>query len=197
MINEERKIILLGSGGHAKGILEILRAQKLFPSAIFINKKDLYDENYFQLKPYYRDSIWQSYNPDQYTIIIGVGRTHQQDSIRNNLFKIAKNKKFYIPALCHSSAKIAEGVKIYSGSQIMMGACIQPGVRVHSNVVINTSASIDHDVVIRKNVFIGPGVIICGNVEIGENSYIGAGSVVVPNTKIPCNSFFKAQSLIK
>jgi len=184
----KKLVIIIGFGGHAKVLIDILK-KNLFKIIGFVEKKNIKSFNNYKFLG--RDKKIFDYSPNKVFLINGIGYIGK-DKLRKKIFERFKKKKYNFLSLKHSKSIIANNVKCLEGSQIMAGSVLQSGCVIGKNSIINTSVSIDHDCQIGDNVHISPGTTICGNVKIGNNTFIGAGSLIIPNINIPSNSFIKA-----
>lgn len=161
-------MFLYGASGHAKVIIDILKANKEPIQALYdddLNKKDVLG---FPVLPPIKV---------QSPLIISIG----DNRIRR---KIANSLSLSYGTAIHPLAIISEYSKIGAGTVVMQGAIIQSCAIIGMHSIINTCASVDHDCQIDDFVHISPHVTLCGNVTIGEGTWIGAGSVITPGVKI-------------
>ena len=189
-------IILLGGGGHASVLLEILEhyQHKIigFTAPEFCEIKNRSDILY--LGP---DAIIEQYSPKEILLINAMGSTTlASNQKRADNFLKFKQRGYYFKKLIHPSAIIAKNAVIQEGAQIMAAAVIQPNVVIGQNVIINTRSSIDHDCHIGDHVHVAPGVVMSGNVEISQGSFIGVGSVLIQGVQVSENSFIRAGSRV-
>ena len=190
-----KKLILIGSGGHANSVYDVVLSTKKFSiekivdqnkRIKFLNGHKISSQQAFLSKNKLKKNIHLSY-----------GSIYDLKQ-RLKIFENLKKKKIYtFPTIVSSTSYVSSNAKIKEGTIIMHDAFINFGVRIASNVVINTKALIEHDVEIGKNSHISTGVIINGNVKIGKNCFIGSGSVIRENLIIPDNTFIKMGSVIK
>ena len=155
---------LYGASGHAKVIIDILRANHEPIEALFDDSEKLY-----QLLNYPVLHSGEVRGP----LIISIGN----NSVRK---KIAEGVNVIFGKAFHPSAIISEEAKIDVGTVVMQGAIIQSEVKIGKHCIINTGASVDHECILNDFVHISPHCTLCGNVEIGEGTWIGAGSTIIP-----------------
>jgi sugar O-acyltransferase (sialic acid O-acetyltransferase NeuD family) len=165
---------LYGASGHAKVIIDCLKASG-------IEIKGLFDDNP-ELKSLLEYPVLGAFNKDilkEDYLVISIGDNKIRKRIADFLPDIVKYGK-----AIHPSAIISEYSSVGEGSVIMQGAVIQSSTRIGKHCIINTSASVDHDCTIDDFVHISPNVSLCGAVSVGEGTQIGAGAVVIPGIKI-------------
>lgn len=171
---------LYGASGHAKVIIDILRANNEPVEALFDDNEEIH--HLFDY-PVLRSSEVRG------PLIISIGN----NSIRS---KIAKELKVEYGRAFHPSAIISEEAVIKEGSVVMQGAIIQSDCRIGSHCIINTGASVDHECLIEDYVHISPHCTLCGNIQVGEGTWIGAGSIIIPGVKIGKGSIVGAGSVV-
>lgn len=191
---KNKPIIIIGSGGHSKVLLNILikSGRKILGvtdpnkavGAKFSGSKILgSDEEIFK------------YSFNEIELVNGVA-SHNLKQIRNRLTKIFQEKGYNFIRVIHPSAIIADEVTLHEGVQIMAGAILQPNVIIGHSSIINTGSIVDHDCLVEKECHIAPGVILNGNVSVGEQTHVGTGTSVIQSTKIGKNCFIAAGSIV-
>jgi sugar O-acyltransferase (sialic acid O-acetyltransferase NeuD family) len=171
---------LYGANGHAKVIIDILRANKEPVEALFDDNPLL-----LSLLGYPVLSPTKVRGP----LIISIG----SNKIRK---RIAESLSLDFGIAIHPSSIISDYSTIDAGSVIMQGAIVQSCTSIGKHCIINTGASVDHDCTIGDYAHISPHATLCGNVTIGEGAWIGAGAVVIPGVKIGRWSVIGAGSVV-
>ena len=192
----DKNLYILGAGGHASVVYELLLAQAMTVSG-FIADECLSDVIAKSGIPLISESIFlQSQNADKASLVNGIGiQPHNLN--RWQLSLNFENAGFDFQTITHPFSYISPSRHFGRGVQLFAGAVVQGNVHIGPHSIVNSSASIDHDVTIGENCHIAPGVTICGNVQIGNHVFIGAGSVIANNIQIADYSFIKAGSIVK
>ena len=180
-------MIIYGASGHAKVILDCLKAQGVTVKAIFDDNPKVRKLLELDVHHNYSSELY----PDE-ELIIAIGN----NQIRK---KIADKISIFNPpplALCDPSTTISNNVHIGKGSVILHQAVIQSSTSTGKYVILNTGATVDHDCMLGDFVHIAPNTTLCGGVSVGEGTLVGAGSVVIPNIKIGKWSVIGAGSVI-
>ena len=155
---------LIGAGGHAKVVADILIESGCPPVAFF-------DEapRHNQLLGIPVIIGLEIPEPDAAVIVaIGDNFTRARLAPRYGAFGVA----------IHPAAQVARDAEVGPGTVVMAGAVINSGTRIGAHCIINTRASIDHDCLIDDFAHIGPGATLGGNVRVGSGSMIGIGANV-------------------
>lgn len=165
---------LLGASGHAKVIIDSLKASGKKISGLF-------DDNP-EVKELLGYNVFGPFDPIRLgdeEFIISIGLNH----IRKKIVEKLPDEIRYGNAI-HPSAIISDHASFGEGTVVMQGAVIQSSVSIGKHCIINTTASVDHDCLLEDYVHISPNATLCGAVSVGEGSQVGAGAVVIPGIKI-------------
>lgn len=166
--------LVLGAGGHAKVIIDILKTTGNNEIIAFDDKKKGGKILGVDIVGAIEDA--KGYIEEN-KIIAGIGDNFLREKI---VKEIVGNYGIAI----HSSAIIGEEVSIGNGTVIMANAVINSGAHIGEHSIVNTGATIDHDCWIGDYVHISPGVHLGGNVRIEKLSWIGLGSNIKNNISI-------------
>lgn len=180
----ENRIVILGCGGHAKSILDVILFNNKNEDVIFVDKNAGENETILGFP------VLKDYNITDEKIIVGIG---------DNTKRRELSQKYYnnLTTIISKNAYIGHEVKIGKGVFIAHHAHVGILTTIDDFCIVNTSASVDHECHLGKCTFIAPNVTLCGKVTVNENCFIGAGTTIVPNITIKSDTFIKANSLIK
>lgn len=188
-----KNIILIGAGGHASVIIDII--QRMIKSnheikirGILDDRKDIREFMGYEILDEIRNA--QLYNDKDTEFVIAIGN----NTIRKNIEKNLNGLKYF--TAIHPTAVIGINVKIKNGTVVMPRAVINANTEIGSHVIINSGAIVEHDNIIDDFTHISPGTTLCGGVIVGEATHIGANSTVIPYRKIGGNSIIGAGSTV-
>lgn len=188
-----KNIILIGAGGHASVIIDILESMKKI--GYKINIKGFLDDNEnlsdFMGYPII-DKIKNTldYNNQDTEFVIAIGNNKIRKEIATELNEV----KYFTPI--HPTAIIGTNVLIKEGTVVMPRVVINANTTIGKHSIINSGAVVEHDNKIDDFVHISPGTILAGGVCIGELSQIGANSTVIQCIEIGGNSIVGAGSTV-
>jgi len=172
-----RPIVLLGTGGHAKVVLDALLALgRTVAGWAGPGSADpwrglpcLGDD----------DGSW-SRQPDRYGAAIGLGGIAARKRLQSRLEALG----FVCPAIVHPRATLTADCVVEDGAQVMAGAVVQPDTALGRGAIVNTGAKVDHDGRLGAFCHVAPGATLCGGVTLGNAVLIGAGATVLPGITV-------------
>lgn len=178
-------VIILGSGGHAKVIMDALSLHSISVLGMTDSNPGRWDMTVMGVTVLGDDDVVLRYSPQSIRLIIGIGSVNKSGILgRKALYERFKGKGYSFATVAHPSAVIARDASLEEGAQLMAGAVVQTGARIKANSIINTRVSVDHDCVVGIHCHLAPGVILSGGVQVGDEVHIGTGAVVIHNIKI-------------
>lgn len=184
-----KEIIIIGSGGHAKVIIDTIEEIGEFKIKGFLddNKAGIGYKGYLIL-----DKIRNAYkyNNENTYFVIAIG----DNGIRKKISKNFYNLKY--ATIIHKSAIISNSCTIGEGTVVLSGSVINSDSVIKRHVIINTKSIVEHDCIIDDYCHISPGSVVCGGNIVYEKVYIGANAVVIPNKVINKNSIIGAGSTV-
>lgn len=187
-----KPVIIIGNGGHAKVLTNILQLQRRKIIGFTAPTKET---NEYGIPYLGNDNVILQYSYQDIELINAIGSTSNTEH-RKKVFDNFKSKHFIFTNVIHPQAVVADTVELGEGIQIMAGVVIQPFVKIADNTIINTSSSIDHDCHIGNHCHIVPGVNISGFVTIGDSTHVGTGATIIQNINIGSNVLIGAGSVV-
>lgn len=185
---DERPLVLLGAGGHARVLVALAHAagRKILGVCDPVLAADQIS-CWEGLDVLGNDSVVERFSPRSVALMLGVGQL-VANTRREVIYDLWVARGYDFPILIHPAAWIAPNVVMGGGVQVMAGAIIQSGCMIGENCIINTRAGIDHDCNIGRNVHLAPGATLCGSVTVDDRAFIGAGATVIQGIRIGRNS---------
>lgn len=163
-------MLLVGAGGHAKMVFEILMQQKIAVDHIYDadpNKKFLYSLPVSQQLPFRK----------QQSAIIAIGNNYVR-------LQFAYNHLFDYLTLMHKDSSYSMYSSIGKGSILMAQVAVNADARIGSHCIINTGAVVGHDCIIEDFVHISGRSYLSGGVQVGQGAHVGIGSNIIPGIRI-------------
>ena len=194
MKTKNKPVILIGSGGHAGVLVEILEANRIKTLGI-VDPNKRTGEKYFGLEVIGNDSIIRQHSPKEIYLVNGLGSLPGVNT-RWEISEKFRSLEYKFLSLIHPNASVSRDVKIGEGVQIMNGSIIQHGVTIGKDCILNTGIIVDHNCSIGNYGHLAPGCVLSGGVSIGERVHIGTGSSIIQNIEIGNNVIIAAGSII-
>lgn len=167
-------IILIGGSGHARVIIDCVRASG---GEIF----GILDDGLaagtvvLDVPVLGKTTDYEKYTDHPFLIAIG------SNAVRR---KIAEKLNVRWGAVTHPSAVVSPYASIGEGTVIMPRAVINAGAVVGRHCIINTGAIVEHDNRLGDYVHISPNAALGGTVTVEEATHIGIGACIRNNIHI-------------
>lgn len=175
----EKKVLLLGGGGHAKVIIDAMRCGMYEIEGILENSRDKVGTMVCGIPVIGTDQdLSRFFDQGVKNAVIAIG--HMGDgSTRHRLAQQLRSIGFRLPAIIHPQAIVSPLAQIGDGTVVFAGAVVNPCAQIGENCIINTAAVVEHDVILGKGVHIAPRALLSGGVDVGEDTMVGMGSCVL------------------
>lgn len=181
-----KKIVILGTGGHAAVVADLLRA---------IGRTD-----FIKIGPEDEEKLLKTASPDDFDLALGMGMPSKDPvkglTKRHEIGATLSRQGFHFPQLIHPSVVRAGNAIVGEGAQVMAGAVLQPRVVVGCFAIVNTRASIDHDCLLKMGCHVAPGATLGGDVEVGYESLVGIGATVLQGIRIGDRSLVAGGAMV-
>ena len=186
------ELIVFGSGGHAKVLIEAVRSRDPQRDIYVVDDRpDAVGRSVLGIAVS-GTREWLAENVAGARVALGIGDNRARLEILEWLVSQGRT----LETVVHPSAIVGATVEVGVGAFFSAGAIAIAEAKIGRGAIINTGASVDHDCVIGDGVHIGPGVRLCGNVKVGARTLIGVGSAVRPGMKIGADVIVGAGSVV-
>lgn len=176
-------IVMIGGGGHASVLAEILLLQRRKVLAV-IAPEGVHKNNIFKGAAILRkDDDVLRFKKDKVLLVNGIGM-RPQSNLKKKINEYFLSLGYNFETVIADSAYVSPFAQIEIGVQVLPMAIIQAGAIVGSHSIINTACLVEHDCRIGAYNHIAPKATLCGQVETNEGVYIGAGSTVIQGLSI-------------
>lgn len=185
------RFALIGAGGHAMSIVDILVARQFVLDC------------YVSPKPAAWLSVQHFTDESQIVgtgcaIAMGIGGVEPLALARRlALFEQLLRSGLDAPVLVHPSATVSPSAKLGAGVTVMPGAVVNAYARLGRGVIVNSRAVVEHDVEVGSGSHLAPGAVVLGGVHVGQCCMVGAGSVILQSAILPDQAFVRAASLFR
>jgi len=182
LTEEKTPVVILGAGGYAAVVQEILAqcpdvvVLGCTDKALGLSERSL--DRHVSLRILGDDDILPQLaeeHPDLHAVL-ALGPDLMD--VRARLIRTLDLQGIPPITAIHSRAIIAQTVKLGDGSVIGAGAIVNAGTEIGRHCVLNLDASIDHDARLGTNVYVGQGARVSSYVELGDNVVIEMGASI-------------------
>lgn len=191
-----KNIILIGGGSHCKSVIDVIEYQQEYIIAGIVDKPSMLGKEVLGYKVIANDRDLTGIAKKYENAIITLGQIDNVDK-RVELFNLAIESGFELPAIISPRAYVSKHSKVGKGTIVMHDALINANTTVGENCIINSKALIEHDCIIESHCHVSTQATINGNVSVGSCSFIGSHSISKQSISIGDNSFIKAGSVVK
>ena len=175
----DRRLLVLGAGGHAKVVLEILREGGF--EVIGLLDNDPSPRTVSGVAVIGDDSRLPELRASGVTqVFIALG----DNALRMTLGRKAQALGYSLVNAISSGARLSTTARVGKGVAIMAGAVVNAEADIEDLAIVNTGAVIDHDVRVGEAAHVGPGCAVAGEVSLGERVFLGVGVSVIPRVVI-------------
>lgn len=191
------KVIGLGTGGHAKVVLEILRSYNSYELTGMLDPKpELQGKNLLGVPVLGNDDLLPDLKRDGIDhFFVGLGSIGDTGP-RRRLFELALEHGMKPIEAIHPQAIISTSAELGGGVTVMGGAVINASASLGMNVIINTGAIIEHDCVVGNHVHIATGAKLASTVNVGDGAHIGIGANILQCIRIGKGALIGAGSVV-
>jgi UDP-perosamine 4-acetyltransferase len=191
----KKQIVLIGSGGHAKVVMENIEVVGEF-EIVGVVTEDSDTDSFYGYKILGNKAVLPDILKDGVKhAALGVGGL-KDTALKMNIYQSLISQGFLFVSSIHPSATISNNAIIEAGVHVMAGVCIQAGVLIGENVAIYPNSFIGHDSQVSSHALIAANSSLGGNVVLQEGVLVGLGVSIVPNVTIAKNVTIGAGSVV-
>lgn len=189
-------MLIIGAGGLAKEILEIVNMENHGESIAFFDDVNPYNPPLlYEKHPILRSiqEVESHFKTNSKNYIIGIG----EPELRKMLIQKIDNCGGVLTSIVSSKANIgSHGVEIGNGANIFPNVNISNNVRIGLAALIYYNVVITHDCQIGDFVELSPGATLLGHVKVGDHTKIGANATVLPKLTVGKNVTIGAGAVV-
>lgn len=182
-----RKVILIGNGGHAKVIADIIKLNNDEIVGFIVDKG--YDTNNALGLKWLGDFIVIDKYKKDCEFIIAIGSNKLRDQI-SELYDLKWHTAIHPSAIIDTTCIVSEG------TCIMANAVVNSSAKIGKHCIINTGSIVEHDCIVGDYSHLSPNSTICGNSSIGKYVHLGASSTVIDKIQISNNIMIGAGACV-
>ncbi len=182
-MNKHKPLVLIGGGGHASVLADILLGQGRDIVAV-ISPDALSSRAVFAgLEHLTQDEEVKRFSPESVHLVNGIGML-PRSMLRQRVNQQFLELGYQFETVIASDAHVSRFATIHSGAQILSGARVQTGAVIGEHTIVNSGALVEHDCQIGAYNHIAPRATLCGGISSEELVFIGAGAVICPGVSL-------------
>lgn len=194
-MNKHKPLVLIGGGGHASVLADILLDQGREILAV-ISPDDLSSRAVFAgLTHLTQDEEVKRFSPESVHLVNGIGML-PRSTLRKRVNQQFLELGYQFETVIASDAHVSRFATIHSGAQILSGARVQTGAVIGEHTIVNSGALVEHDCQIGAYNHIAPRATLCGAVCTHEAVYIGANATVIQGLVLESQSVVGAGAIV-
>lgn len=190
-------MIILGAGGHSKGVIETIIAQDIYSIRGLTSPTCDGDNCNVLGYPVLGDDLLipglKSSGVGYF--IIGMGAVGNNGP-RRKLYELGVRSGLTPIVAIHTAALVSDSASISVGSVVFSGAIIAADCLIGNNVIVNHGAIIEHDCIVDDHAHIATGACLSGTVHVGHSAHIGAGATILQDVVIGENAIVAAGAVV-
>lgn len=190
------KIIIIGTEGHAKVIIDAIELANEYSIIGLIDDFKTLNETTCNYKVIGKiqdlKSLMAAYKVKN--IFIAIGDNYGRNLVYNKLISLDVHLNFI--TVIHPNTIIAKEVQLGKGIYIAPGVIVNGGAIILDFAILNTNAVMEHDCVLGRFSSLGPMAIMAGGAKIGDNTAIGLNACVLEKREVGTNCIIGAGALV-
>jgi sugar O-acyltransferase (sialic acid O-acetyltransferase NeuD family) len=178
------KLVVIGSSGHAKVVLDIAERSGSYVVAGLLDDFQSPGSSSFGYSILGAIDALPELRPANRVdaLFVAIGDNWLRHQVVERLRGLAPDLPF--ATLIHPSAQVARGAAIGPGAVLMAGAVINSEARIGEFCIVNTQAVAEHDCVLGEYSSLAPGAVLGGGAEIGPFAAVCLGARVLHRRRI-------------
>lgn len=188
---EDRQLLVIGAGGHAKVVIDVARAAGWSPVAAL--DPSSVGEICNDVPVVGGDDMAQElYAKGVRRAVVAIGL----NALRLKIGEGLQSLGFDCPAVVHPSAVVSPSARLDQGVVVMPQAVVNAAATVEAFAIVNTGAIVEHDCTVGAGAHMAPRSVIGGTVSVGRLALFGIGAVARPNSTIGDRAVVGAGSVV-
>lgn len=182
MTGERRRVVILGAGGYAREVADVLRALPAETRPEILGFVEVDDSR----KGEVLNGIPILGSLDSLAGESGLYAIPGAGDIAPRQRQIAEMQAAgLVPfTLVHPLADVSPYAVIGEGVVLCQFTTVTSNSEIGAFTMVNYGATVGHDIRIGRNCVVGPGVRVSGWVTLGDDCYLGAGAIILPKVTV-------------
>lgn len=173
-------IVLVGAGGHARMLLDLLDELRCFRVVGLLDggvATGHLVHGHRVLGPDTPEELAKLHAQGVRLAVNAVGGVTRGPA-RPAVWQRIRAAGFGLPTLVHRGAIVDRSAQLGEGAQILAGSYVGAGTTIGDDCIVNSGSVVSHDCVVADHAHIAPGAVLAGGVTVGANALVGMGATV-------------------
>jgi acetyltransferase EpsM len=191
----QRKIIIIGAGGHAAELRDYIGHMQKLGTEIQVEGFLDDDANAYATYGYaepFLGSITDHQVRTDVDYLMGIANIKYRRPIIEKFEAAGASFR----GLIHPTVLLSPSATLGKGVIISHNASVGPKVIIGDHNIINSRCTIGHDTVLGKYNFVSPQVAFSGHTTVGDENMIGVNSCTIPGLVIGNNNVIAAGTVL-
>lgn len=185
-------MIVVGTGGHAIEVLQILTENGTAAECVFYDDAEI-GGPFRTLRVARSPAEAQAELRRDRRVVLAVGRP----AMRKKLAEAMRGLGGELEQVRASSARVGVyDVELGAGLNLMHGVLISGGARIGDGVLLNASCQVHHGVTIGRWAEVGPGALLLGDAQLEDEATVGANATILPGVRIGARAVIGAGAVV-
>lgn len=170
-------ILLLGAGGHASAVIDVIELEGRFTIAGLVGSPAEVGKRVLGYAVLGTDAELPQLVALHSNALVAVGHIKTPEP-RIRLFERLQSLGCSLPTIVSPRAHVSRHATLGAGTVVMHGAIVNAGAAVGRNCIINSQALVEHDALIGDHCHIATAAVINGGVRVGAGCFIGSNTTL-------------------
>jgi acetyltransferase EpsM len=179
--NELPGLVVVGSGGHGKVVLDAARRSGGFARFVFVDE-DVEHAGSDVLGAQVLGGVetLSRLDKERWLVVLGIGANGDRRRLAEEIHELG----WRFASVVHPGALIGASVDVAPGAVVLAGAVINACAQVGEHAIVNSRAVVEHDCVVEGFVHVAPGACLGGGVRVRRCAIVGMQAAVLPGLEI-------------
>lgn len=172
-------VILIGSGGHARVLVEAIGSTREHHIVGAIDVAERVGSDVDGVEVIGTDDDLPALRDRGVSAAVLAIGSVGDPRLRRRFGERLRELGFALPPIVHLMSHVAENAQVGDGAFVAAGAVVGAAASVGEFAIINTGAVVDHECEIGAYVHVAPGCSLSGSVKVGDGAHLGTGASVI------------------
>ena len=171
----DKKLILVGGGGHCKSVIDVAESAGYTILGILGRPEEVGNKVLGYEVVGTDDDMFKFVDVAEFIVTVGQIKSA---SLRVNLHEMVEQAGGKLAMVISPTAQVSKYAQIGEGTVVMHHAVINADAIIGKGCIINTFANIEHDVVVGDYCHVSTGAMVNGGCVLGNGCFVGSQSAL-------------------